>query len=79
MKSYIIPIRLEPDEDVWRAFSPDLESRGVAARGRTGKEALRNIQDVAQMVVEDLLNAGEPLPQGVVIWDGPAVAVNVVA
>ena len=50
------------DEDRWFARVPGLESQGAAARGDTRDEALRNIQEVAQMVIESLLEDGKPLP-----------------
>ena len=77
MKSYIFPVVIEPDEDVWRAYVPELESRGAATRGRTKEEALRNIQEVAQMVIEALLEDGESLPASVAVSDRPVVAVTI--
>lgn len=62
MKSYFFPVVVEPDEDVWRAYLPDLEARGAATWGNTREEALRNIQEVAQMVIEQILEDGEALP-----------------
>lgn len=61
MKSYVFRIVLEPDEDAWRAFIPELEAKGAATWGHTTEEALRNIQEVAQMVIESLLKNGESL------------------
>ena len=77
MKSYVFRVVLEPDEDVWRAFIPELEKRGAATWGKTREEALRNIQEVAQMVIESLLEDGEPLPPRVTEIDEPVVAVTV--
>jgi predicted RNase H-like HicB family nuclease len=77
MKSYIFPVVVEPDEDVWRAHVPQLEQRGAATWGHTKEEALRNIQEVAQMVIEDLLEEGEPLPAAVTVSEQPVVAVSV--
>jgi predicted RNase H-like HicB family nuclease len=62
VKSYIFRIVIEPDEDVWRAYVPELEEKGAATWGHTKDKALRNIQEVAQLVVEDLLESGEQLP-----------------
>lgn len=76
MKSYIFPIVIEPDEDRWRAFVPDLEARGAATWGYTRDEALRNIQEVAQMVIEEMIEDGEPIPASVREMPQPAVAVN---
>ena len=44
MTSYVVQVVIEPDEDVWRAYVPELESRGAATWGQTRDEALRNIQ-----------------------------------
>ena len=77
MKSYVFPVVIEPDEDVWRAFVPELESKGAATWGYTKEEALKNIQEVAQMVIESLLEDGEPLPPSVTVSDRPVVAVTV--
>lgn len=77
MKSYVLRAVLEPDQDVWRAYVPGLEARGAATWGKTKDEALRNLQEVAQMVVEELIEDGEPLPPDVTVSEEPAVAVNV--
>ncbi len=77
MKSYIFRVVLEPDEDKWRAYVPELEAKGAATWGDTKEEALRNIQDVVRMVVEDLREDGEPVPGGLTEADEPVVAVTV--
>lgn len=77
MNSYIFPVVVEPDEDVWRAYVPELEAKGAATWGQTKDEALRNIQEVAQMVIEEMLEDGEPLPPSVTVSDQPVVAVTV--
>ena len=77
LKSYIFPVTLEPDEDVWRAYVPELEAKGAATWGHTKAEALRNIQEVAQMVIEVLLEDGEALPPSVTVSDEPVVAVSI--
>ena len=46
MKSYVFRVVLEEDEDVWRAFIPELEAKGAATWGDTKEEALRNIREV---------------------------------
>lgn len=75
--SYIFPVVVEPDEDVWRAYIPELEAKGAATWGRTKDEALKNIQEVAQMVIEEMLEDDEPIPPGVTVCDRPVVAVTV--
>jgi predicted RNase H-like HicB family nuclease len=77
MKSYVFPVVIEPDEDVWRAYVPELESSGAATWGHTKEEALKNIQEVAQMVIEALLEDGESLPASVTVSDRPLVAVSI--
>jgi predicted RNase H-like HicB family nuclease len=74
VKSYIVPIVVEPDEDVWRAYAPELEGNGAATSGRTRDEALQNIQDVTQMVIEAMVEDGEPLPSSVAESEQPVVA-----
>ncbi len=77
MKSYVFRVVLEQDEDVWRAFIPELEAKGAATWGNTKEEALRNIHEVAQIVIETLLEDGESLPPRITEIDQPVVAVTV--
>ncbi len=77
MKSYVFRVVLQQDEDVWRAFIPELEAKGASTWGNTKEEALRNIHEVAQMVIEALLEDGEPLPPRTTEIDQPVVAVTV--
>ena len=77
MKSYIFPVVLEQDEDVWRAYVPELESKGAATWGNTKEEALKNIQEVAQMVIEEMLEDGDPIPPSVTTLEQAVVAVTV--
>jgi predicted RNase H-like HicB family nuclease len=56
---------------------PELEAKGAATWGHTRDEALRNIQEVTQLVVEELLEDDQPLPTGATITDDPVVAVHV--
>jgi len=68
---------VEPDEGRWLAYVPELEARGAVTWGHTPEEALRNIQEVSQMVVESMIEDGEPLPEALITADDAAVAVNV--
>ncbi len=76
MRSFVLRVVLEQDEDVWRAYVPELEAKGAATWGRSPEEALRNIQEVAQMVMEELQEDGEELPPSVTVSDQPLVAVS---
>jgi predicted RNase H-like HicB family nuclease len=77
MRSYIVRVVIEPDADKWHARVPELERKGAATWGHTREEAFRNIHEVARMVIEDMLEDGEPIPEGVMISEEPLVAVTV--
>jgi predicted RNase H-like HicB family nuclease len=77
VKSYVFRVILEPDEQAWRAYIPDLEEKGGATWGKTREEALGNIREVAQLVIESMLEDGDPLPPGVTEVNEPVVAVTV--
>jgi predicted RNase H-like HicB family nuclease len=77
MKTYIFPIEIEESSDGWSVRVPSLENRGAATWGRSRDEALRNIQEVAQMVVEEMIEDGESLPADVRVSETPAVAISV--
>lgn len=77
MKSYVLPVVIEPDEDRWYAYIPDLEEKGGATWGYTKEEALRNIQEVGQMVIESMIEDGEVLPPSITAVDKQVVAVSV--
>ena len=67
MKTYAFQVVLEkdkwpdePDENaVWRAYIPALEHKGASSWGYTQKEALKNLQDAVDLLVEYLLEQGE--------------------
>lgn len=81
MKSYIFKAVVEPDEDRWSAFCPALLKQGAATWGHTQEEALKNLQEVVQMVLESLIEHSEPVPEGpaeeVQVSKEPHVAVTV--
>ena len=67
MKTYAFQVVLEkdkwpdePDENaVWRAYISALEHKGASSWGYTQKEALKNLQDAVDLLVEYLLEQGE--------------------
>ena len=61
MKTYNFRIVVEPDGERWHAYCPALVGQGGATWGYTQQEALKNIQEVVQMVVESLMEHGEAL------------------
>ena len=77
MQSYVYRVVLEEDQGRWHAAVPELEARGAATWGKTREEALRNIQEVVQMVVEELLEDHEPVPPGIAVTPDAAVAVTI--
>jgi len=60
--TYTFKLVVEPDGDRWHAYCPALVAAGAATWGYTREEALRNIQDVVRMVVDIMVEDGEPLP-----------------
>lgn len=62
LTSYTFQIVVEPDEGCWHAYAPDLESHGAVTWGETREEALRHIEEVVRLVVESMLEHGEPIP-----------------
>ncbi len=72
MKTYSFQVVLEkdkwpdePDEKaVWRAYIPALEHQGAASWGYTQQEALKNLQDAVELLMECLSENRESLPSG---------------
>jgi predicted RNase H-like HicB family nuclease len=64
MKSYALRVIVEPDEDRWHAYCPILEAKGAITWGHTQEEAVRHIREVVQIIVDELLEEGEPIPPG---------------
>ena len=81
MKTYTYRVVVEPDEDRWAAHCPALDKYAAATWGYTREEALKNIQDVVQMVLQELLEDREPIPEDpaddVSVSSEPRVAVTV--
>ena len=78
MKTYIFRVELEADEEGWRAFYPPLENVGASTWGNTPDDALKNIQEVLSMILEERADANEPVPvdDGVSVSEGALVAVT---
>ena len=84
MKSYIFKVVVEEDkfEDgrkAYHAYCPAL--KGCHTWGHTYQEALVNVREAVELYVEDLREAGDPIPTdpelGTLELPTPAVAVNV--
>jgi predicted RNase H-like HicB family nuclease len=78
MNTYGFPVSLEPDEEGWRAFYPPWEEIGASTWGESREEALKNIQEVLAMIVEEFAESGQqiPVPDNVKIFEGPLVTVS---
>ena len=68
IKSYTFKFVIEPDRfpdgrRAYHAYIPEFESLGAATWGYTKEEAIRNIQEVARMLVEDMLKKKNSLLQ----------------
>jgi predicted RNase H-like HicB family nuclease len=66
MRTFNFQIVIEPDEDAWTAYCPALIEQGASTWGSTREEAIKHINEVVRMVVESLLEHGEPIPADVV-------------
>ena len=63
IRTYFFKVVVEPDEDRWHAYCPVLEDKGGATWGYTREEALKNIREVVEMIIEELIEDGEPIPE----------------
>ena len=89
MKTYAFKVILEkdkwpdePDEKaVWRAYIPALEHKGAASWGYTEKEALENLKNAVDLLIEYMSEVGESLPEEprsqIQVSDVPLITVTV--
>jgi len=81
MKTYTFKVVVEPDEGGYHAYCPALRRYGAVTQGATPEEALKNINEVVQMIMDEILEDGIPLPtvsdNDVEVFDGTRVAVTV--
>lgn len=77
MKTFVFNVHLELSDGKWCAIVPELEHRGAATWGDTREEALKNIQEVVESVLEIMQERGETLPPDVSEFAEPAIVVNV--
>jgi predicted RNase H-like HicB family nuclease len=70
MKTYNFKVVVEPDEDFdgnpsgFHAYCPALERQGASSWGATEAEALKNINEVLHMIIEEFVEEGKALPEG---------------
>jgi predicted RNase H-like HicB family nuclease len=58
-----ITILVEPDEDAFHAYCPEL--KGLHVRGDTEEEAAKNAAEAAVAYIQSLIKHGDPIPVGV--------------
>jgi len=80
MKTYTFRVVVEPDEGGLHAYCPSRRF-GAVTQGATPEEALKNINEVVQIIVDELPEDGIPLPAAsdddVEVFEGTRVAVTV--
>ena len=75
MKTYVLKASVEQEEDGrWSSWIEVLP--GCAAWGYSQEEALNALKDAAELYVEDVIEAGEELPEGVEVIEAPVVTVT---
>ena len=68
MKTYLLPINVEPAEDgYWFAEVPMLP--GCALSCYPLEHVLESIQDAAQGMLEIMVEHGDPLPEGIEVYE----------
>ena len=81
MKTYMFRVVVEPDDDRWVAYCPALEKYAAATWGYTREEALQHIHEVVQMVLQELVEDQEAIPdepsEEVIVSSEPRVAVTI--
>ena len=77
MTTYIFKVVVEPDDDKWSAYCPALLKQGASTWGDTEAEALKHIHEVVQMVVQTLMEDGEPIPKDVLVSQEPLVSITI--
>jgi predicted RNase H-like HicB family nuclease len=81
MKTYTFKVVVEPDEGGFHAFCPALRRYGAVTQGQTEHEALKNINELVQVIVDELQEDGIPLPNAigddVEVYEGTRVAITI--
>lgn len=79
MRTYTFKVVVEPDEGGYHAYCPALRRFGAVTQGSTATDALKNINEVVQTIMDELEEDGIALPShdDVEIFEGTRVAVTV--
>lgn len=82
VKSYTFKVHIEEDafpdgSPGYFVSVPSLEHLGAATQGRTREEAIKNIQEVMGMILEELVQEGKVVPsEAVIISEEPVVTIT---
>ena len=63
MNTYVFTVEMQPDEAGWLVTCPALDDYAAYSWGHTEEEALANIKEVIEMILEELLEDNLPIPQ----------------
>ncbi len=80
MKTYAFKVVVEPDEGGYHSYCPALRHLGAVTQGLTPEEALKNINEVVRMILDEIREDGLPFPEPsdeIEVFDGARVAVTV--
>jgi len=81
VKTYVFRVVVQPDEDRWIAYCPVLEKYAATTWGNTKEEALKHIREVMEMVVQELVEDKEPIPEEpseeVTVSTEPRIAITI--
>ncbi len=73
MKTYVLPINIEPDEgDNWFAEIPLLPGCALSCHPR--EHVLESLQETAQDMLEVMIEYGDPLPAGIAKYEVKSAA-----
>ncbi len=62
MRAYTFPVVVEPDDGGDHAYCPALRQFGAVTQGSTASEALKNSNEVVQMIMDERKEDGIALP-----------------
>ena len=74
--SYVFRVFLEPDGGGWFIYAPALNDWGGASWGATKEQALGRINEVIELILQELAEEGQLIPEDVEVSQKPLVAVT---
>ena len=77
MKTYSFKVVVEPDDDAFIAYCPALKGLGATTWGETEQSAVRNIHEVVEMILDELIEDGAPIPEDAQVSEQPLISLTV--